>query len=181
VPKPGSTLGAKRIGDLWKDLGDVDAERAFKAVVALVDSPKEAVALIGERVKAVSEPDREQLAALVVSLGAEDFDTRERATRELRQLGGVARPAVTKLLNGSPSLEARRRAEELLGRFKSGDLEDADQLRAVRAVEVLEWAGTSEARAVLEALAKGATEARLTAEARSALTRLSESKRNAGR
>jgi hypothetical protein len=51
-------------------------------------------------------------------------------------------------------------------------VERPEVLRAVRAVEALELAGTGEARRVLEALAKGAGHDRLTREARAALRRL---------
>jgi hypothetical protein len=48
----------------------------------------------------------------------------------------------------------------------------ADELRDVRAVEALEHAGMPEARRLLETLARGAAEARLTQEARASLRRL---------
>jgi hypothetical protein len=47
-----------------------------------------------------------------------------------------------------------------------------ERVQALRAVEVLEWIGTPEARKVLEALATGAPAARLTREARASLGRL---------
>jgi hypothetical protein len=46
------------------------------------------------------------------------------------------------------------------------------ELRALRAVELLEWIATKEARAHLIALAKGVPDARLTREAAAACKRL---------
>ena len=50
----------------------------------------------------------------------------------------------------------------------------SEQLRALRAVEALEHAGTAKARSLLQDLARGAPEARLTREARAALARLAK-------
>ena len=49
-----------------------------------------------------------------------------------------------------------------------------DPLRMVRAVRVLETIGTSEARSLLESLAKGARVARLTRDAAAALKKLAK-------
>jgi hypothetical protein len=59
----------------------------------------------------------------------------------------------------------------LLDRLSAGK-PTADEVRAVRAVEAAEWAGTADAVKLLEAWAGGAEGARLTAEARAALARL---------
>ena len=70
-----------------------------------------------------------------------------------------------------PSAEARRRAEEILARLSKAE-PTGEALRALRAIEVLEHIGTPEASRVLETLAKGAPEARLTRDAKASLGRL---------
>jgi len=66
-------------------------------------------------------------------------------------------------------VEQRRRIELLLA--EPGLVRSPELRRQVRAVEVLERVGGAEARRVLEALAGGAPEARLTQEAKAALAR----------
>jgi hypothetical protein len=53
-----------------------------------------------------------------------------------------------------------------------GPISDLDLLRALRALEILECIGSQEAKAVLQIIAKGAPEARLTIEAKASLGRL---------
>jgi truncated hemoglobin YjbI len=68
------------------------------------------------------------------------------------------------------SLEKRRRIEQLLAAPRI--VQAPEQIRALRALEVLERIGNAEARRVLGAIAKGAPDARLTREARTSLERL---------
>jgi len=73
-------------------------------------------------------------------------------------------------LRGNPSAEVRRRVEHLLkGRDPAAI--PTSQLRAVRAVEVLEQMRTAEAMELLKELAKGDPDAWLTREAKAALAR----------
>ena len=70
-----------------------------------------------------------------------------------------------------PPLEVLRRLEEL--RAKTGGLTlHGESLRVFRALEVLERIGTAQARDVLQGIAGGAAEARLTREAQDCLRRL---------
>jgi hypothetical protein len=55
-----------------------------------------------------------------------------------------------------------------------GFLTDLELMRMLRAIEVLEQVGSPEAREVLQNLADGAPEARLTREAKAAIARLAK-------
>jgi type IV secretory pathway VirB4 component len=74
-------------------------------------------------------------------------------------------------LVGDPSPELRRRLETLLSKLQ-GPITSTETLRSLRAIEVLEHIATPEARELLQKLARGAPEARLTREAKTAVERL---------
>jgi hypothetical protein len=112
-----------------------------------------------------------RLAGYVADLDSPHFLTRQNATHELELLAELAEPALRKALAGRPALESRRRIEQLLDKLDA-PLTRPEQLRGIRAVEVLELVGTRAARELLAALAKGAAGARLTSEAAAARARL---------
>ncbi len=64
--------------------------------------------------------------------------------------------------------EVRRRLQQIVDTLEN----KPESLRAVRAVEVLEWIGTPDAVGLIRELADGAAEARLTREAVAARGRL---------
>jgi hypothetical protein len=123
------------------------------------------------RTSAKAAPGR--LARLIADLDADSFDAREKASEELGKLGQVAEPALRGILEGKPSLEVRRRAEQLLARL-GGNETTPDSLRIIRAVEALELLGTPLARRVLADLARGEAETPLTREANATLKRLAK-------
>jgi hypothetical protein len=154
---------------LWADLGDIDAGKAFRAMKVLRANGTPAVSLLKERLRPAAAFDAKKIAKLLADLDGNDFATRASATKQLAELGDLAEPALCAALNDKPSLEKRRRVEDLLKRLDTSA--SAELLRGVRAVEVLESLGTPEARQVLQTLAKGAAEARITREAKAALER----------
>jgi RNA polymerase sigma factor (sigma-70 family) len=160
-------------GKLWEELASDDAAAARRAAVTLAADPAAAMAMLSDRLKPVPKPAATRTTAvLIADLDASAFGVREAASREL--LGRVAMDfaELSDTLASSPSAEVRQRLSEIL---RSAPLPlprlDAEDLRRVRAVGVLEAIGTPEARRLLKALAEGDPAARLTAEARAALVR----------
>ena len=117
---------------------------------------------------------------LVPALFALDHESRWRRSFDVEEIhhalahrAGCVRavPGLRDALKGKPTLETRKRLEELLVDVRASAA-SPENLRPLRAVEVLEHLGTSEACAVLKTLADGAPAARLTHEARAAQNRL---------
>ncbi len=158
---------------LWADLGDGDARKAYRAVLELADDPAGAASLLRGKLRPVTAADGRQVEALIADLNSDDYATRQKATAGLEALAELAVPALKKALAAKPSAEVRKRVSALLERVE-GAAVPPEQLRALRGIEALEHAGTAEARAVLEGLAKGAPQARLTREARASLLRLAK-------
>jgi WD40 repeat protein len=156
---------------LWADLAGDDAAKAYRAVLCLAAAPEQAVPFLNEALAPVPRADEGRIARLVADLDADDFTTRTRASAELAKLGEAAVAPLRKALAGKPSAELRRRCEQLLAPWDNL-LPSGEPLRALRAVEALEQAGTKEARALLQRLAGGAEGAGLTREARASLARL---------
>jgi hypothetical protein len=168
---PVAELPARALDALWNDLAGKDAAQAFDAIRKLSASPGQAVALLKDRVRPATPADPKRLARLLGDLDSDSFEVRRQAQSELEELGELAEAALRKALTGDPSLEVRQRVERLLDNL-SGRVPQARQLRELRAVELLELIGSSEGRQLLQALAEGAPEARLTREARGAIRRL---------
>src|SRR5207247_2958155 len=99
------------------------------------------------------------------------FPNREKARQELERLGERAAPALRRAAGNLESAQVRRSARQLLERLEEVKL-TPEQLRAVRAVEILERIGTAETTGVLNQLAAGADEVAPTPHARAALQRL---------
>jgi WD40 repeat protein len=165
-------LSAARLHALWDDLANEDPGKAFDAIGLLTAAREKAVPLLKAKVRpAPDAADKQQVACLLADLDSEEFAARQKAKSALQQLGEGAEPGLRHALAGKLTLETRKRIEELLEGVRVS-LASPENLRTLRAVEVLEHLGTAEARAVLKTLADGAPASRLTREARAAQTRL---------
>jgi hypothetical protein len=157
----------------WSELAGEDAAKAYRARGRLVRTARQSVPFLNERLQPVPKPDPEQIERLIADLEDEQFAVRNKAVKELERLGDVARPACVKALKGEPSAQLRRHLESLVKKLDNGYWNlGSEDLRKVRAVEVLESTATREARQHLQKLAEGASGARLTREAKAAFERL---------
>jgi hypothetical protein len=157
LPQVGEGTWAEMAGPSW--------------VPTLLARPKEAVALL--RSHLTPAPGKPLSAAAVrwylADLGAGDFLTRERAHKALVEARGGGE-LIDAALRDEKDIEARRRLERLVAARRARP--DAQQLRLIRAVEVLERIRTPEARRLLAELEAGNDDARLTVEAKAALRRM---------
>jgi RNA polymerase sigma factor (sigma-70 family) len=163
------------LADAWEALTDSDAKMGFQAQGRFLAEPGKAVEWLTTRLTPASPADPARVKALIADLDNDDFTTRERATADLKEHWPAAAAALREVAAKSPSAEARRRAEELLKEMANA-VTPPGELRALRAVEVLEWVATAEARTLLRKLTKGTPDARLTRDATAACERLERRK-----
>src|SRR5262249_60641209 len=93
------------------------------------------LALLRDDLRPAAEVAPERLARLVADLGSETFAVRQKAARELEELGDLAESALRRLAESGPALEARRRAGQLLEKLRFAT--SPPGLRQGRSPEVL--------------------------------------------
>lgn len=174
---PGPSTATDR-DELWTELAGADAEKAFRAIVTLALDAEQAVPFLQTRLKLATPVEAKHLARLIADLDSEVFAERQRASAELAKLGERVTPALRAALGGKISPEFRRRLEDLLHatlRAAENQPPTTEQIRQLRSIEILERAGTPAAQKLLKTLAVSAPGARVTEDARAALSRLAQS------
>jgi hypothetical protein len=162
---PQGPLTVVELAGLWSDLGG-KAAQADRAIWTLAQAPQQSVPFLGKRLQPAAPADAQQVAKLIADLDGKNYALRQAATRGLEDLGAAAEAALYKLLADNPSLELRRRLEEILVK------RNAEMVRQLRAIEALEHCGTAAARQVLQTLARLTPNPRLAQAAAAALERL---------
>ncbi len=168
-----AALSGERLEERWRELGTSDARLAYMAMAELMRAPAQSVPFLRARLQPVQLVGRERMVHLIDALDSGRFQQRDEATQELTLQAEVAESALRQALPSQASAEVRRRLEAILHRQDRGLL-STRQLQALRAIEVLETVGGTEARQVLRELAKGTAEFRITQEASTALARLAQ-------
>jgi len=162
-------LTPQRWEEWWAKLLQ-DGATAYRAMFRLITTGDAAVDRLDAQLKLDHTLTPEQARKLIAALDDMRFATRQAAGKELERYGEQAAPHLEAARLGTITAEQRRRVASLLALGNDGVR--GESLRALRAVEVLERIGTPKSRAVLQRLAAGAPNARLTKDAAAALGRL---------
>lgn len=162
----------KQIESAWAAILRESGSAAYDAIGQLASCPAQTLALLSGRLQPAPAPDEQKISDLIKKTNDKKYSVREAASSELVRLGEQAEAHLVRVLTMSNPPEIRIRAERALAKLQNGSLK-GEALRSIRSVEVLERIGTAEARAIIERLAFGARDARLTMEAQAALKRMS--------
>jgi RNA polymerase sigma factor (sigma-70 family) len=168
---PAKEVSADDLASLWAALAGEDAAKAHQSLWSLVATPRQAVALLEKQVRPVEAVEPRRARRLISDLDDRKFAVRKKAGAELEKLGEAVESDLRQALQETPSAEARQRLQALLDKLQ-GRSGSPEQLRRLRALEVLEQVGTSQARRLLKRLAQGAPQVLLTEEAKAVLQRL---------
>jgi len=110
-----------------------------------------------------SPASAETISGLITDLNSSEYAVRAKASMQLVQLAEIAEPALLQAQKNQPSLELRRRIDQLAKTIVDLRTKPSEErLRELRAVEILEQIETPEARQLLQTLSHGAAGALLT-------------------
>ncbi len=150
-----SSLTPAQFATLWQELGSADAGQAQQAMVRLRGDPARLLPYLEQRL----HPDREGPAVAQVQqwfkqLDDDDFEIREQALRELRKHAPRIVPSLHQTLGQTDSVEVRARVQAVFTQLEKHSLAP-EELRQVRAIEVLNQIPTPASRDLLGRLARG--------------------------
>jgi hypothetical protein len=169
---PQQPLSTARLATCWAGLAADDVDEAAETRHWLTRAPgadRQTVPFLKARLRPDPPADVNRLERLVAQLEDESFQTREKAQRELEDVGDLASGILKKTLAARPSPELRRRIERILDRSKAASPE---KRQCLRAIDVLEQLASPDAKDLLRTLSEGAPGTRITVAAREALDRL---------
>jgi WD40 repeat protein len=170
-PLPPRKFTANQLADLWADLASSNAQSAYQAIVTLTCGGKDTIAFLQDRLIPAKRLPAHEMAQAIADLDDKSFAVRDKAMGLLLTQGDYGAGELRKHLKDGISLEKRNRLELLLAKLDHF-APPLPELRQLRALTVLQRIGGTQARKLLETLATGEPEARLTQQARATLARL---------
>jgi hypothetical protein len=159
----------------WSDLSDPEESRVWQARAMLCAAGPQTTEVLRRRWPEMLAAAA-RLGRLLAQLDSDDFDSREKASVGLEELGLFAEPALRKALEKPPSPEVRHRVKMLLGKLPRDAAKGGTQelLRPLQGLALLEWINSVEARQLLKEAAQGPAESDAATTARAILLRLGE-------
>ena len=155
----------------WDRLRHSDADEAYRSKWALVGDPKKTIAFLSTHIASEPRIAPERVKALIADLDSAEYAVRERAQRELQEHFRRSEALLRKTLEGPASTEVKNRINRMIAAYFAAN-PPPDQLRDLRAIEVLEQIGTPEARDLLRRLGSGEVPTRVSRDAAESLKRL---------
>jgi WD40 repeat protein len=174
---PTTPVKSDALESLWNNLAGDDAARAYEAIRTLGGGGDDVAAWLKDRLnpEAVGNDLARQALA---DLDHDDYTVRERATKQLQELGDGAESALRKALADSLTDEKRGRIREILASLsRPWPIPPGDGLRRLRAIWILERIGSDAARDALAMLGKQSPSPRERRDAQSTLERLNRRRR----
>ena len=150
--------------------------QARQAIWKLTACPDQAAPLIQSWLKPAAPPVSKQIQRWIADLNSNQFAAREKAAQALEGLGESVEQELKHALENHPAPGMQHRLQRLLEKTHA-PVASPEQMRSMRAVEVLERIGTREAHAVLKGLTRGDPESWMTKQAKASLDRLRLAKR----
>jgi WD40 repeat protein len=169
-PPESTPVAADDLGRIWTDLASADTAVAYRAIARLRADPKSAVELFKTRLSPIPK-ESANAAAMVADLDNSSFAKREAASAAIAKLGEDAIVALRSALANKPSPEHRERLEKALANLKQ-QVTAPEDVRRLRALQVLEQIGDAPSIDLLKKMGEGASEAWITQEAKESVARL---------
>ncbi len=162
----------------WAGLGTIDAAIGFQAIRRLSKYPAKSLPFLAGKLSPASALNLDRVEVWLMQLDAPDYDTRRIAYRKLLAVSQQIEPQLISIRDSTESLELREKVQKIID---EQHLPNAENVRIVRAVEVVErialdatagFAIQAQAKAVLARWASGQAGAKLTDEAKFAIGRI---------
>ena len=166
-----SRLSDADLAQHWARLRNGKADEAYRSKWALAGDAKKTVEFFRTRLPSTPPISAERIKSWIADLDSQQYTVRERAQSDLQDHFGECEESLRNALVGSITAEAKNRVNRII-EANFAAIPKPDQLRDLRAIEILEQIGTPEARDLLRHLAAVESPTRFSRDAAESLKRL---------
>jgi WD40 repeat protein len=172
-PPPAGPLADRDLAKCWADLLAADPKVALAAVDRLAADPGRTVPFLRDRLRPPEPVTEDEWKKLIQDLDGPRYAARAAAALRLTEVADRHADDLRTVLKETKSAEVRQAVERILKASADAKYRPrGEDLRHVRAVYALEWAGTNDAAELLRAIAAHSGGSVLAAEAAAAAQRV---------